>query len=137
MFCYAGRVCQAWSTGIPFPALHQGSWSLCKSANQSRQLQNRSTHRHSTRHHLGRIWAGKAEALMFLSYTHWPQRSASYGRGDTLKVSHHTPPAQTLRTQTALPPHLLSALIFPVTKLRDVHACLINNQLTSFHIFMQ
>lgn len=42
----------------------------------------------------GGIWAGKAESLRLLSYTHWPQRSASYGRGDTLKVSHHTSPAR-------------------------------------------
>lgn len=138
----AGRICQAWSTGIPFPSRHRGNWSLCKSANQrdqTRQLQNHNRH---TAQPLrppgeGRVWAGKAKSPRLLSETHWPRASAFYGRGDTLKVSHHTPPAQTRRTQTALPLHLVLPLVFPVTRLRDVRTCLSNDQFTFFHIFMQ
>lgn len=104
---------------------------MCKSADQrdqSRQLQNHSRHRHSTSHQLGRAWAGKAQSLRLLSYTHWPQTSALYGRGDTLKVSHHAPPAQTENTNcSASTP---TSLIFPGT--RDVHICLINDHLLSF-----
>lgn len=133
----AGRICQAWSTGIPFLSRHRGNWSLCESANhrdQTRQVQNHSRHGHST---CEGIWAGKEESLRLLSYTHWPQRSAFYGTGDTSKLSHHIPPAQTQRTQTALPPHLLLPLDFPVTRPRDVHICLVKDLFTFFHILVQ
>lgn len=76
----------------------------------------------------GGIWAGKAESLRLLSYTHWPQRSASYGRGDTLKVptTPHLPDTENTNCSASTP------LVFPVTRLRDVHICLVNYHLLSF-----